>query len=75
MARNPFGDDVAPTPRPNPFGEEPLDPMKRIEGAPARLRALKSRIGAEGMTGVEMRQLLDELAGDIEAIGRLLRER
>ena len=47
MPSNPFGDDARPTPRPNPFGEdEGLDPMKRLEGAPARLRVLRSRVGA-----------------------------
>ena len=74
MPKNPFGDDTAPGRRPNPFGEdEGLDPMKRLEGAPARLRALRGRVGAEGMTGLDMRQLLDELAADIEAMRTLLR--
>lgn len=76
MARNPFADDPAPGRKTNPFGEdEGLEPMKRLESAPARLRALRGRVGAEGMTGLDMRQLLDELAADIEAITRLLRER
>lgn len=76
MAKNPF-DDAAPSAKKvNPFGEdEGLDPMKRLEGAPARLRALRARVGAEGMTGIDMRQLLDELANDIEAMTRLLRSR
>ena len=75
MARNPFADDPKPGRRPNPFGEdEGLEPMKRLEGAPARLRALRARVGAEGMTGLDMRQLLDELAADIEAMTRLLKE-
>ena len=76
MAKNPFGDNPTPARKTNPFGEdEGLEPMKRLEGAPARLRALRARVGAEGMTGLDMRQLLDELASDIEAISRLLREK
>ena len=75
MAKNPFGDEPGVPSRPNPFGEEEgLDPMRRLEGAPARLRGLRARVGAEGMTGIDMRQLLDELAADIEAITRLLDE-
>lgn len=76
MTRNPFGDDPIPPSRPNPFGEdEGLDPMRRLEGAPARLRGFRARVGAEGMTGIDMRQLLDELAADIDAVTRLLAER
>ena len=76
MAKNPFGDGPPVPSRPNPFGEdEGLDPMRRLEGAPARLRGLRARVGAEGMTGIDMRQLLDELAADIDAITRLLAER
>ena len=76
MSKNPFGEDPQPGRKANPFGEdEGLEPMKRLEGAPARLRALRGRVGAEGMTGLDMRQLLDELAADIDAITRLLRER
>lgn len=76
MSKNPFGEDPQPGRKTNPFGEdEGLEPMKRLEGAPARLRALRGRVGAEGMTGLDMRQLLDELAADIDAITRLLKER
>ena len=76
MARNPFGSDESSSKKVNPFGEdEGLDPMKRLEGAPARLRALRARVGAEGMTGLDMRQLLDELAADIDALTKLIRER
>ena len=75
MSRNPFGDESAGAKKVNPFGEdEGLDPMKRLEGAPARLRALRARVGAEGMTGLDMRQLLDEIAADVEALTRLLKE-
>ena len=75
MSKNPFGEQPIRPSRPNPFGEdEGLDPMRRLEGAPARLRGLRARVGAEGMTGVDMRQLLDELAADIEAVTRLLKE-
>lgn len=77
MAKNPFGDDVRPSgPAANPFGDdEGLDPMRRLEGAPARLRALRAQVGSEGMTGAGMRQLLDELSADLEAVTRLLRDR
>ena len=74
MGKNPFGDESS-SKKVNPFGEdEGLDPMKRLDGAPARLRALRARVGAEGMTGLDMRQLLDEIAADVEAMTRLLRE-
>ena len=73
MAKNPFGDGPHRPRKRNPFGEdEGIDPVRRLEGAPARLRGMRSRVGAEGMTGVEMRLLLDELAADIEAITQLL---
>ena len=77
MTKNPFGEESSAGGRKlNPFGEEEgLEPMKRLEGAPARLRSLRARVGAEGMTGLDMRQLLDELANDIEAVTRLIRER
>jgi hypothetical protein len=76
MTKNPFGDESSSGKKVNPFGEdEGLDPMKRLEGAPARIRTLRGRVGAEGMTGLDMRQLLDELANDIEAVTRLIRER
>ena len=76
MPKNPFGEDPGSGRKVNPFGEEEgLDPMRRLEGAPARLRSLRARVGAEGMTGLDMRQLLDELANDIEAMTKLLRER
>jgi hypothetical protein len=76
MAKNPFGDAPAGGRKANPFGEEEgLDPMRRLEGAAARLRTLRGRVGAEGMTGLDMRQLLDELAGDLDAIVRLLAKR
>ena len=75
MGRNPFGDESSAAKKVNPFGEEEgLDPMKRLDGAPARLRALRARVGAEGMTGLDMRQLLDEIAADVEAMTQLLRE-
>jgi len=76
MAKNPFGDDPPGGRRANPFGEEEgLDPMRRLEGAAARLRTLRGRVGAEGMTGLDMRQLLDELAADLDAIAKLLAKR
>ena len=76
MAKNPFGaDESAASKKVNPFGEdEGLDPMRRLEGAPARLRALRGRVGAEGMTGLDMRQLLDEIAANVEAMTKLLKE-
>ena len=76
MTTNPFGDEPIRPSRPNPFGEdEGLDPMRRLEGAPARLRTLRAQVGSEGMTGLGMRQLLDELAADIDAVTRLLAEK
>lgn len=76
MPTNPFGDEAVPTRRPNPFGEdEGLDPMKRLEGAPARIRALRAQVGAEGLTGAPMRQLMDELSAVLEALARLIDEK
>lgn len=76
-AKNPFGDE--PVPRPvNPFGDHDpatrMDPLRRLEGAPARLRALRTQVGVDGMTGNGMRQLLDELAEDLQSVAQLLQE-
>jgi|GEM_PF-572468 len=74
---NPFGDEPAPR-RVNPFGddEDPLaDPVRRVERAVVQIRNLKGQVGAEGMSGNGMRQLLDELAAAMDAIARALRER
>lgn len=76
MARNPFGDDD--TGRINPFGEDDdpaMDPVRRIEAAASKFRELRSQVGAEGMTGSGMRQVLDELSTVMRALSAALRER
>ena len=75
MTRNPFGDDVQ-TGRVNPFGddEDPTaDPVRRIERAATTFRNLRGQVGAEGMTGQGMRQVLDELSAAMMAMARALR--
>ena len=77
MARNPFGDDDSGG-RINPFGDEDdpaADPVRRIEQAASTFRNLRSAVGAEGMTGTGMRQVLDELSVVMRELARALRQR
>jgi hypothetical protein len=77
---NPFGDEAAPTPRrPNPFGEEdrtesPDEAAQRIEHAARKIRGLRAQMGAEGLTLSATRELIDEIAGALDAAARALRE-
>lgn len=76
MAKNPFGDDVSLPQRVNPFdsSDAPLDPAARIEHAARKIRMLKSRLGAEGLTLSATRELIDELSGALDAMARAIRE-
>lgn len=76
---NPFGDDPAPAPRRvNPFGEDeptesPTGAAQKIEQAARKIRGLRSQMGAEGLTLSATRELIDELAGALDAAARALR--
>ncbi|HWV56556.1 MAG TPA: hypothetical protein VNZ57_03715 [Longimicrobiales bacterium] len=79
MPKNPFGDDFTPGRRPvNPFGDEVEapggDPVIRIEHASRRIRALRSQLGAEGLSPSATRELLDEIAVALESIARAFRQ-
>ncbi len=80
MGRNPF-EDGAPTGRKqNPFGEEdpsagtPEEAIARIEEAARRIRLLRSRMGAEGLTLSATRELIDHLASALDATARVLHD-
>lgn len=83
MPKNPFGDDPdALRPPINPFGEEPTreagpdgDPVETITYAAARIRRLKSLVGAEGLTLSATRELLDHISNALDAIAHSLRNR
>lgn len=67
--------------RPNPFGDEPDeggrdggDPAATIEHSAARIRRLKSLVGAEGLTLSATRELLDHVATALDAAARAIRE-
>jgi flagellin-like hook-associated protein FlgL len=78
--RNPFGDDATPARRRiNPFGEEertemPADAAQKIEHAARKIRGLRSQMGAEGLTLTATRELIDEIAGALDAAARALRD-
>jgi hypothetical protein len=77
MSKNPFGEDAALPQRVNPFEgtEAPLDPAGRIEHAARKIRMLKSRLGAEGLTLSATRELIDELSAALDAAAKSIRER
>lgn len=64
---NPFGDDEP--------GSGPSDEAARIEHAAARIRRLKSQVGAEGLTLSATRELLDHVSAALDAVARALRDR
>ena len=77
MARNPFGDDepIGPS-RTNPFGDDEaadLDAPGRIEHAARKIRMLRQRLGAEGLTVSATRELIDELSAALDATASVLR--
>lgn len=80
MAKNPFGDDVAPPRRMNPFGDEPeIDTAEaaaaRLEHAAGKVRQLRTQMGAEGLTLSATRELISELGAAFDATAKGLRAR
>lgn len=80
MKKNPFGDDqpVRPPAKENPFGDTistqpPHEAAKRIEQAARRVRSLRSQLGSEGLTISATRELIDEVAGALEAASQAFR--
>lgn len=75
MTRNPFGDDPGPE-RVNPFGDdvEEKDPVERLQYATRRIQALRSRVGSDGLTAADQRQLLDQLANALDSAVRAFRD-
>jgi hypothetical protein len=80
MGRNPFEDNAPTGPKQNPFGEDdrsagtPEEAVARIEEAAKRIRLLRSRMGAEGLTLSATRELIDHLASALDATARVLRD-
>ncbi len=77
MAENPFGDMSSPK-RVNPFGADdpgrsPEEAANRMEHAARKIRALRSQVGAEGLTIPATRELIDEMAAGLEAAANALR--
>lgn len=78
--KNPFGDEPLPPAGPrNPFGDHPDsvphgDPAATVEHLAARIRRLKAQVGADGLTPSATRELIDHLAGSLDAIARGLRK-
>ena len=79
MAKNPFGDDASLPERVSPFGEEAQrdagghDPVRVLEQAAARVRTLRGRVGGDGLTASDQRQLLDHISDAMDATARALR--
>ncbi len=78
MADNPFGGDFPRSKRVNPFGPDeggrtPEEAASRMEHAARKIRALRSQVGAEGMTIPATRELIDEVAAALEAGADALR--
>lgn len=80
MAKNPFGDEPAGSPkRVNPFGEETgaaavEEAANRVEHAARKIRGLRTQMGAEGLTLSATRELIDEITGSLDAVARALRD-
>jgi hypothetical protein len=78
--KNPFGDEPLPhAGARNPFADHPDappegDPAATIEHLAARIRRLKAQVGADGLTPSATRELIDQLAGALEATARGLRK-
>lgn len=72
---NPF-DDGPGAGRVNPFGDddasETLDPLPTIQEAARRVRMLRSRMGADGLTPSAARELVDHLAKALDATATAL---
>ncbi len=78
MGENPFGDDLARPKRVNPFepagkGRSAAEAAERMDYAAQKIRALRSQIGAEGMSIPATRTLIDEVATALEAGAEALR--
>lgn len=78
MAKNPFGDDPEPT-RINPFGEEETvepvqDAAQRVTNAARKIRLLRSQIGAEGLSPLGTREMLDQFGAALDIIAAALRD-
>lgn len=81
MGKNPFDNDVPSSSRQNPFGGDderaaatPAEAVARIEESAKRIRLLRSRMGAEGLTLSATRELIDHLASALDATARVLRD-
>lgn len=76
MAENPFADENPPRGPVNPFGDDDPaeDPARTIGEAAARIRRLRSQVGAEGLSLSGTRELLDQVARALDATARALRE-
>lgn len=78
MTKNPFGDDVELPRRVNPFADEPeIDTTEaaamRLEHAAVKIRGLRTRLGAEGLTLSATRELIGELGAALDAAAKGLR--
>lgn len=78
MTKNPFGDDIEPKKKTNPFGEDVgaesvEEAATRVDQAARKIRNLKNQLGAEGLTLQATRELIDEIAVAFETSARALR--
>lgn len=77
--KNPFGDDLPPSRRPNPFADQPDadldDPAATIEQASARIRRLQAQVGSDGLTLSATRELIDQVTTALDAAARALRNK
>ena len=76
---NPFGDEVEPKKKINPFGEDVgpgsvEESATRVDQAARKIRNLKNQMGAEGLTLMATRELIDEIAVALETSARALRQ-
>ncbi|MBI4409330.1 MAG: hypothetical protein HY561_06450 [Gemmatimonadetes bacterium] len=76
--KEPFGGERPMPRRVSPFGEDvseqdPAQAAERIDAAARKIRGLRAQLGSEGLTISATRDLIDELAGALEAAARALR--
>jgi len=79
MKNDPFGEPLQPKARVNPFGEDAggdsvEDAAHRMDQAAAKIRQLKTQMGAEGLTLTATRDLIDEISAGLVAAARALRD-
>jgi hypothetical protein len=79
MKNNPFGEPYEAKQKQNPFGDDDKsgtveEAAARMEAAARKIRQLKTQMGAEGLTLMATRDLIDEISVALDMSARALRD-